>query len=253
MMKIFSANTYFILVEPQTPGNVGAAARAIKTMGFTHLRLVNPCDIRRAEARWMAHASLDILENAQVFPSLAEALADIHFAVATTQREREFHFPFYTPKQLAEHITPLTQEHKVALVFGREKTGLTNEEIRMCHAISTVPAAVTHPSLNLAQAVMVYAYELFQFSHEREKQYQGKLATHPEVEALYRHLEESLRHVQFKPMDNWEKFITRFRRFFGRRVPEVRDVRLMHKILQAFDSYIQKLEKELKTNREKQK
>lgn len=249
-MKIFSDNVYFILVEPQTPGNVGAAARAIKTMGFTHLRLVNPCDYRSPQARWMAHASEDVLEAATVFPDLAGALQDIHFAVATTQREREFHFPFFTPRELAAELTPMSREHRVAIVFGREQTGLTNEELRLCHAISTIPAAVSHPSLNLAQAVMVYAYELFQFSFEEEKRYTGKLATHPEVEALYRHLEESLRHVGFKPMDNWENFITRFRRFFGRRAPEVRDVRLMHKVLQAFDVYISRLEKQLTSRKD---
>ena len=241
-MKISSRSIYFILVEPQTPGNVGAAARAIKTMGFRHLRLVNPCDFRKQEARWMAHASEDILDAAEVFPSLEAALTDIHFAVATTQREREFHFPFFTPKELAAEITPISQKHRIALVFGREQSGLTNAEIRLCHAISTIPAAVSHPSLNLAQAVMVYAYELYQFSYEEEKRYSGKLASHPEVEALYAHLEKSLRRVKFVPMDNWENFITRFRRFFGRRLPEVRDVRLMHKILQAFDQYIDQLE-----------
>jgi len=95
----------------------------------------------------------------------------------------------------------------------------------------------------------VYAYELYQFSFEEEKRYAGKLATHPEVEALYTHLENSLRRVAFVPMDNWENFITRFRRFFGRRMPEVRDVRLMHKILQAFDRYIDQLEAEMKQKR----
>ncbi len=248
-MKISQDTVYFVLVEPQTPGNVGAAARAIKTMGFRHLRLVNPCDIHQEEARWMAHASEDILEAAEIFPTLEAALADIHFAVATTQREREFHFPFFTPKELAAEITPLSRDHRIAIVFGREQSGLTNEEIRLCHAISTIPAAVSHPSLNLAQAVMVYAYELYQFSFEDEKRYSGKLASHPEVEALYQHLEKSLRRVGFVPMDNWENFITRFRRLFGRRMPEVRDVRLMHKILQAFDRYIDQLEATKKQER----
>ncbi len=252
-MKILFDHVYFVLVEPQTPGNVGAAARAIKTMGFSHLRLINPCDYLSPQARWMAHASEDVLEQAEVFTDLPGALQDIHFAVATTQREREFHFPYFTARELAAELTPMSNHHKVAIVFGREQSGLTNEELRLCHAISTIPAAVSHPSLNLAQAVMVYAYELYQFNFEDEKKYHGKLAAHPEVEALYRHLEESLRHVQFRPMDNWENFITRFRRFFGRRAPEVRDVRLMHKVLQAFDVYIAQLEKQLEMRKEQEK
>ena len=250
-VKFIANHIFFILVEPQYAGNIGAAARAIKTMGFQHLRLVNPAvDPLAPQALWMAHASEDILKNAQIFPSLEEALLDIHFAVATTQRTREFHFPFYSPVELAEKVVGMSQQHRIALVFGREQSGLTNEELAHCHAISTIPAAIRHPSLNLAQAVMVYAYELFQHSG-RAKSYQWRLASYPELQALYAHLKNSLQHVGFQPMDNWDNFIMRFRRMFGRLPPEVRDVRLMHMILNAFDEYIQKLEKQLQTREQK--
>ncbi|NOX36067.1 MAG: RNA methyltransferase [Calditrichaeota bacterium] len=246
MKSIERKNVIFILVEPQYPGNIGSAARALKTMGFSRLRLVNPADPNAPQARWMAHASEEILEAAEIFPDLQSALKDVHFAVATTQREREFHFPFYTPKQLAAKIADLSREHHVALVFGREQSGLTNEEISYCHAISTIPAAVSHPSLNLAQAVMVYAYELFNFEMESEKSYSWRLASQPELTALYDRLQQSLRRVGFQPMDDWDSFMMRFKRMFGRLPPEVRDVRLMHKILHAFDVYIDQLEKKAK-------
>ncbi len=246
MNTIEQNNVLFILVEPQHPGNIGAAARALKTMGFSRMRLVNPRHPRAPEARWMAHASQDILEKAQIFPDLKSALADVHFAVATTQREREFHFPFYTPKQLAQKMASFVADHQIALVFGREQSGLTNEEIAYCHAVSTIPAAVTHPSLNLAQAVMVYAYELFNFSMEAEKTYAWRLASQPEVTALYERLRSSLQRVGFQPMDDWDSFMMRFKRMFGRLPPEVRDVRLMHKIIHAFDTYIDALEQKLK-------
>lgn len=238
MTKINRQNVYFILVEPQSPGNIGAAARALKTMGFTNLVLINPCDHLASEARWLAHASEDILESARIYPSLSEVLQNMNFVVATTQRVRGYHFPFYTPAELGEKIIPLSQENNIAVVFGRENTGLTNEELRQCHAISTVPAAVSHPSLNLAQAVMVYAYELFRCSFGEGKKFKWQLASYEEMEGVYDHLHKSLEKVEFVPMDNWENFIMRFRRMFARANPEIRDVKVMHKILQAFDEYI---------------
>ncbi|RMI08929.1 MAG: RNA methyltransferase [Calditrichaeota bacterium] len=237
-------NVYFILVEPKHPGNIGSAARAIKTMGFSHLVLINPCDYNTPETRWLAHASEDILENMEIYSTLPEALTDMHFVVATTQRSRAYHLPYYTPTELGEKFIPLSQEHRVALVFGRESSGLTNEELRCCHAVSTIPAAVSHPSLNLAQAVMIYAYELHKASFEEEKRYQWDPATHQELEGLFRHLQESLERVGFVPIDSWEHFIMRFKRFFARAHPEARDVRVMHKIIQAYEEYIRRLEKE---------
>ncbi|MCK6620454.1 MAG: RNA methyltransferase [Calditrichaceae bacterium] len=240
-MKINPENIHFILVEPKTPGNIGAAARAIKTMGFGNLTLINPGDPSAPEARWMAHAAEDVLENAGVFAALPEALKNTHFVVATTQRVRGYHFPYYTPAELGEKLIPLSQAHRVAIVFGREVSGLTNEELRCCHAISTIPAAVNHPSLNLAQAVMVYAYELFKASFEEEKRFQWRLANYQQMEGVYEHLRSSLERVNFVPMDSWENFMMRFRRMFARANPEVRDVKVMHKILQAFDEYIRRM------------
>lgn len=240
-MKINPENIHFILVEPKTPGNIGAAARAIKTMGFGNLTLINPGDAGAPEARWMAHAAEDVLDNAGVFPALPEALKNTHLVVATTQRVRGYHFPYYTPAELGEKLIPLSQAHRVAIVFGREVSGLTNEELRCCHAISTIPAAVNHPSLNLAQAVMVYAYELFKASFEEEKRFRWRLANYQQMEGVYEHLRSSLERVNFVPMDSWENFIMRFRRMFARANPEVRDVKVMHKILQAFDEYIRRM------------
>ncbi len=240
-MKIKQENISFILVEPRHPGNIGSAARALKTMGFQNLVLVNPCDYDVPETLWLAHASEAILQGITVFPTLREAIADKNFVIATTQRIRGLHFPCYTPEEIGQKIIPVTQSHKAAIVFGREATGLTNEEVQLCHAISTVPAAVTHPSLNLSQAVMLYAYELFKGSFEAETRYQWKLADNAEKEAVYHHLRSSLQNVNFIPMDNWNNFIMRFRRMFDRATPEVRDVNVMHKILQAFDQYIERL------------
>lgn len=242
-MRINSENVYFVLVEPQTPGNIGAAARALKTMGFSNLVLVNPAPHTSPEARWMAHASEEVLENAQLFSDLGEAIANKHFVIATTQRERNFHLPFYTPRELAEKVLPITADHKIALIFGREKTGLTNQELSMCDAVSTVPAHTRHPSLNLAQTVMIYCYELYQAAYGDVKKYHWRLASHRELESLYRHLQKSLERVGFEPIDSWENFLVRFSRLLGRANAEVRDVKVWHKILDSFDQYIDQLEK----------
>ncbi|MBN2366054.1 MAG: RNA methyltransferase [Calditrichaeota bacterium] len=250
-MRINSKNVHFILVEPHTPGNIGAAARALKTMGFNNLVLVNPGDFNTPEARWMAHASEEILQKATIFDTLQDAVGDKHFVAAATQRERGFHLPYFTPAGLAEKIIPISMDHQVAIVFGREKSGLTNEELGSCDAITTIPAQTSHPSLNLSQAVMIYCYELFQTAYGDLKEYKYKLASRQELESLYRHMRESLEKVNFVPIDSWENFTMRFSRLLGRAQTEVRDVRVWHKIFKSFDEYITQLEKRLQKEQKK--
>ncbi len=149
-----------VLVAPARAENIGAAARAMKTMGFTDLRIV---DSRRTEpaTRWVAHGSGDIIDNIEVFRTLADALHDVDFTVATTARSRaKFHY-YASPAELV----PLLQEKShwmrhAALVFGREDSGLTNDELALADVLTGVPMAADYPSLNLGQAVMVYCYQL---------------------------------------------------------------------------------------------
>jgi tRNA/rRNA methyltransferase len=149
----------FILVAPARAENIGAAARALKTMGFNQLRLVD-AEIS-AEAGWVAHQSGDILQKATHYPDLNAALADVDLAVATTARRRMQRDRYLTPRQLADNLTARQSSlQRVALVFGRESSGLTGEEIAACQLASYVPLKVEQPSLNLGQAVMLYAWEL---------------------------------------------------------------------------------------------
>ena len=151
----------FVITEPATPENVGAAARALKTMGYSDLRLVNPCDHLSAPARWMAHASEDILEKAQVFLSLEEAVESCDFIVGTTAKQRNVRHDYLPLQQLAEFLEKKEKViRRVAIVFGREESGLSNKELGFCDLLTTVPLNSPYPSLNLAQAVMLYAYEL---------------------------------------------------------------------------------------------
>jgi tRNA/rRNA methyltransferase len=154
-------NITFILVNPAVPANVGAAARALKTMGFNELRLVNPCDFLCLEARMLAHASGEILVNASVFSSLSDAVKDIDFVIGATARKRSKRVEYVRSNLLAQLISEKGKTIKsIAIVFGSEESGLSNEDASLCDVLTTISMAGKYPSLNLAQAVMVYAYEL---------------------------------------------------------------------------------------------
>jgi len=151
----------FILVEPAVPGNVGSSARAINTMGFKKMRLVAPCDHLGAEARMFAHGSHDILENAIVFPSFIDAIKDIDFIIGTTAKKRSSKEEYIDCKKLKGVLQKKGNTiHTVGLVFGREESGLTNEELGQCDLATYVSMANAYPSLNLSQAVMIYSFLL---------------------------------------------------------------------------------------------
>lgn len=151
----------WILVGTKTPENLGAAARAIKAMGFAHLRLVNPCDFSDGPARWMAMHSHDILDAAQVHATLESALADCDVCVGATAKLRHHRHTALTPPELQRNLADKAGSvARVAIVFGPEDTGLTNEHLAGCDILTSIPLAAPQPSLNLAQAVMLYTYTL---------------------------------------------------------------------------------------------
>ena len=157
-------NFHFILVAPQLPENIGAAARAMNTMGFDHLRLVNPCDHLNERARWIAHGSNHILETAEIYNSFENALQDLDFIIGSTARRRARRQEYFTGEQLRALVEKKGQSiQNVGVVFGRENHGLLNEEIDRCDALVTLTMRAAYPSLNLAQAVMVFSYVLSPF------------------------------------------------------------------------------------------
>lgn len=161
---------HFILVEPAVPENIGAAARAIKTMGFTSLRLVNTKAHLDEKASWLAHASNEILENAQVFESLKDATKDIDWIIGTSAKKRRVNEDYYPSNKINELIKAKANSIKnLAIVFGREESGLTNAELKLCDIVTSVPMKTTYPSLNLAQSVMIYAYTLSMPEYEEKK------------------------------------------------------------------------------------
>lgn len=153
-------NIYFVLVEPKEPGNIGASARAMKNMGFRNLILVRPQSFPSDEASWFAHNATDILEKAVVHETMNDAVQDMSFVVGTTRREGKSRRIIEPIRELTGRIKSIASCNRVAFIFGREDRGLTNKEIERCGRLMRIPTGKRHPSLNLAQAVLIVAYEL---------------------------------------------------------------------------------------------
>ncbi|MCS3454562.1 tRNA/rRNA methyltransferase [Aeromonas sp. BIGb0405] len=151
---------YFVLMAPARPQNVGAAARAMKTMGFDAMRVVASRVHQEDEASWVAHGAQEILANAEAFDTLPDALADMDLVIATTARQRGRYQHYLTPGEIRDQIRAKPSLNKVAILFGCEESGLSNEQLAHADLLSYLPLKVSYPSLNLGQAIMLYAYEL---------------------------------------------------------------------------------------------
>ncbi|MFQ5598989.1 MAG: RNA methyltransferase [Candidatus Krumholzibacteriia bacterium] len=220
--------TRIVLVQPAHAGNVGAVARAMKNMGFCELWLVAPQFGDADGARRLAHGAEDILDAARRVESLAEALAGCCWGVAATRRAGRRRDATHTPRSLAEAVRREPARRPLALVFGPEKDGLTAAELEQCHDVLTIPASAAHPSLNLAQAVVVVAYELFVAcldAKDRERAARRSAdASCEELEGLYAHLEEVLLEVGFVSPETASHQMRALRRLLGRARPRPEEV-----------------------------
>jgi tRNA/rRNA methyltransferase len=225
-LAVFAA-TRFVLVEPSHPGNVGAAARALKTMGFGHLVLVCPRlpeVLGDPEAIAMASGADDVLSAARIVASLEQALTGVHWSLALSARPREYGPPIIMPRVAAAQAAVVLRDScaEVALVFGNERTGLANEDVDRCSAIAHVPANSAYSSLNLAQAVQVLAYELrlAYLDGASEPPDTGRapapLASSDEIEGMFAHLEQALTTLDFFDPANPKKLQSRLRSLFAR-------------------------------------
>ncbi|STX28223.1 RNA methyltransferase [Legionella beliardensis] len=223
-----------VLVATSHPGNIGSAARAMKTMGFSRLYLVSPKIFPDLKAFEMAAGADDVLEQCIVTSSLREALQGCQLVIGTSARPRGIDLPGLIPKDCAKLIAEHADNIEVALVFGREHAGLTNEELLQCHYHVTIPSNPDYSSLNLAQAVQVITYELrmhllattIKVNHN-----QDKLATVDEVEQFYTHLTDVLLEVNFLKPDNPRRLQERLRRLFNRVGLEQMEVNILRGIL----------------------
>jgi tRNA/rRNA methyltransferase len=227
----------FVLVETSRAGNIGAAARAIKTMGFSELVLVSPREedpLHHEEAIAFASGANDVLSKARIVDSLDEALAGCNLTVALTARLREFSPPLRAPRALAEQLHADTSL-RCALVFGNERFGLSNEHVEKCNALVSIPVNAAYSSLNLAQAVQILAYEcrVAAMGEQREAMgigFQGEAASAEQIEGLFTHLEQALIEIEFLDPDHPKKLMPRLRRLFSRTGLETEEVNILRGI-----------------------
>jgi TrmH family RNA methyltransferase len=227
-----------VLVEPQHAGNIGAVARAMKNMALSQLVLVNPVDHLAMEARMMAMHAFDILQRAQIVSTLAQAVADVGYVVGTTRRLGKARQATLTSRGVAPLLLVLAASNPVALVFGREASGLTNEELERCHELITIPAHPVFGSMNLAQAVLLVCYELYVASATQPHYTPPTLATVEELERLYTRMRAVLRHIGFLHGSHPDRMMGYFRRFFARQGMKSRDVKIFLGVFRQIEWYI---------------
>ena len=225
-----------ILVEPSHPGNVGAVARAMKTMGHRNLRLVNPKKFPDQEANDRASSALDILEKAKCYDSLAKAIADCQIVLAASNRPRTLNWPVFNPEQAARHLAATTTS---AIVFGRESSGLSNDEINLCNGQITIPTFNDYQSLNLSHAVQILTYSCANLT---TKQYpkRHENASHRESLLLKEHFTKTLTNLSTFNMPNPKQTISRLFCLINRAQPSKNELDLLRGILSAIDKSIKK-------------
>ncbi len=232
-----------VLVEPSHPGNVGAVARALRVMGFSRLRVVAPRFahiLQHRDALALAAGADEVLESAQVFDTLSDALADCSLCVAVSAAMRDFGPPAETPEAIAPMV--MAENGQCALVFGPERTGLSIADVGLCQRLCTIPTAAEHSSLNLAQAVQVLAYVVRRSASELGA---GALtgavvpvtryANHVEIEDFYAHWERGLTAIRYLDPDNPKKLMPRMRRLFSRSRLEIEDIHLLRGVCKLME------------------
>ncbi|MDX1374992.1 MAG: RNA methyltransferase [Burkholderiales bacterium] len=223
-----------VLCRPSHPGNIGAAARAMKTMGIEDLCLVAPRGFPSPEARWMAAHAVDVLEHARVLDRLEAAIADCIAAYALSARPRDWSPPVVAARDAAQAAIAQAAGGRVAFVFGAERAGLTNEEVLACQVLVHIPASARYGSLNLAQAVQVMAYELRVAAGARVPRERGQmLATVADIEGLHAHFAQAAEAVGFYDPAAPMKFRERLRRLFARTQLEREEVNVLRGLLRA--------------------
>ncbi|MEH6577510.1 MAG: tRNA (cytosine(32)/uridine(32)-2'-O)-methyltransferase TrmJ [Amphritea sp.] len=242
-------NIRIVLVNTTHPGNIGGVARAMKNMGLTDLCLVEPKLFPHKEADSRASGATDLLESAMVVADLDAALADCHLVVGTSARNRTIPWPLINPRELGAITAPLPEKTRVAIIFGREDRGLTNDELQRCHHHVHIPTNDAFSSLNIAAAVQVIAYELrmarLVTDTASEKPQWGtewdvELAEVNELELMFEHLERTLIDIEFLDPEKPRQLMPRLRRLFMRAVPDKIEVNVLRGILTATQKRIVK-------------
>lgn len=239
-----------VLVNTSDCRNIGSAARAMKTMGLSHLVLVNPIELPNGQAQALSAGASDVLANATVVNTLEEAIADCGLVVGTSARSRTLPWPMLEPRTCGEKLISEANNFPVALVFGRESSGLTNDELQLCHFHVQIPANPEYSSLNLAMAVQTLSYEIrMSFLAQEQSVYVNtsendvEYPIADETERMYEHFEKALKATGFIVPSHPGLVMTKLRRLFNRARPDVKEVKMMRGILASVDKTAMKANK----------
>ncbi|PIE25381.1 MAG: tRNA (cytosine(32)/uridine(32)-2'-O)-methyltransferase TrmJ [Neptuniibacter caesariensis] len=239
------SNVRVVLINTFHPGNIGAAARAMKNMGLSKLYLVEPETFPSAEADSRAAGAKDLLDSAVVVATLEEAISDCQLVIGTSARTRRtFDLPLLDARKGAERIVAEAQSGEVALVFGRETMGLHNHELQQCNFHLYIPANPDYPVLNVSQAIQLLCYEIFMTAeHKTYNETVEAYPRHKEMALFYAHLEKVLRLTHFIIPQHEGKVLAKLHRFFNRSRPERTELNMLRGILTSIEETVEKLKK----------
>ncbi|WP_026840540.1 RNA methyltransferase [Citrifermentans bremense] len=224
-----------VLVGTQSPGNIGMVCRAMKNMGLSDLRLVNPCQVDHLDAVKFAVSARNLLDSARIFTSLEDAIADCEFPVATTRRHGKYRNEISTPAEIVERFSTCAPASRMALVFGREDSGLTTDEVALCRWQATIETADEFGSLNLSQAVLIFCYEFLKGAAPAPAKQARDIAGSASLEPLYQHMERSFLRIGYLNPQNPDHMMRTLRRIFSRAELDEREVSSLRGLLSQID------------------
>jgi len=236
-------NIRIVMVHTSHSGNIGAAARAMKNMSISQLYLVSPSDFPSVESSVRASHAVDIVNEAVVTETLEEAIADCELVIGTSARERTLNWEVDLPDAMAINVLDVAADAPVAIVFGRERTGLTNEELALCHRLVHIPTNPDYSSLNVAAAIQVICYEIYrqtvkaqlagQSTNSKKTLAEDRPATAGQINAYHQHLCEYMDELDFLRAPNSDMVRQRLMMFFNRAKPTRRELNILHGLLTA--------------------
>lgn len=238
-------NIRIVLVNTSHPGNIGGVARAMKNMGLSRLYLVEPKQFPDEQANWRAVSAEDVLESAVVTSTLDEAIADCQFVVGTSARGRRIPWPLLDPRQCAQRMGQASESEQVAVLFGREDRGLTNDELKVCNLHLNIPTS-DYSSLNLAMAVQVVCYELKMLLDvdvlpaKEDDEWDTPFATQENLERFYVHLEHTLTEIEFLDPTAPRQLMARLRRLYSRVRLDEMELNILRGILTSTQRTVKK-------------
>lgn len=247
--KINLANITIVLNKPRYPENIGSAARAMRNMGLKRLVVVDPenFDVNRA-LTLATHAASDVIHHSVICSDLAQAVSEFSYVVGTTARLGGQRQGIKRPEELAKKLVPISVDNPIAVIFGPEDRGLTNDELRLCHVLVNIPTA-EFSSINLAQSVMLLCYELFKASLPEARHFTPRLATRHELDGMYGQLQDLLVRIDYINPDNPGYWINKIRQTFSRMPLRAKEVSIVRGIYRQINWYARKCYTDGKTGK----